>query len=195
MVKLDRLREECLNCGKCPLAVTRRKVVFGDGDEKSGVMFIGEGPGANEDAVGLPFVGRAGQLLENFLESIGLIRQQVYIANMVKCRPPENRDPHPEEVERCIGYLNRQIELIKPKIIVCLGRVAACYMIDKDFKVTRRHGEFIERDGILYMATYHPAAILRNPNNKPDAFGDFLALRAKMRELGIWNGTDLDLKN
>ena len=182
--KWVQLREDCLRCRACGLADTRNHVVFGVGNEQAEVLFIGEGPGANEDLQGEPFVGRAGQLLDKMLAAVGLSRQEnVYIANMVKCRPPQNRDPLPEEQDACAGWLDRQISLLNPKIIVCLGRVAACRFISPDFKVTRQHGNFIERDGRLVMATFHPAAILRNQSQKPDWFQDFLSLREKMGQV------------
>ena len=141
-----------------------------------------------------PFVGRGGALLDKYLEAVDLSRERnIYIANIVKCRPPQNRDPKPEETACCIGYLSRQLEIIKPKIIVCLGRVAATILIDKGFKVTRQHGEWFNKDGVWYMGTFHPAALLRNPHNKPDAFEDMLALQSKIREIctHTYDGTEL----
>ena len=184
----EELKECCLNCKKCPLAETRTNVVFGVGNPKADVMFIGEGPGENEDLQGEPFVGRGGKLLDKFLAAVDLDRNtNIYIANMVKCRPPKNRDPLPEEVSECIGYLQQQIKIIQPKIIACLGRIASCYMIDKNFKVTKQHGEWFEKDGILMMGTFHPAALLRNPNNKPLCFDDMIKLRDKIAELNSFN--------
>ncbi len=180
----DELKNDCMQCRKCPLCETRTNLVFGVGNEQAEVLFVGEGPGRNEDLQGEPFVGRGGQLLDKYLDAIGLSRKSnIYIANMVKCRPPENRDPLPDEQEECIGWLREQTRLIKPKIIVCLGRISAQKLIDKDYKVTQRHGEFVEKGGILFMATFHPAALLRNPNQKPDALEDFLALRSKIKEV------------
>ena len=183
----QQLKEECLACSACPLCNGRTNVVFGVGDESSSVLFVGEGPGEKEDLAGEPFVGPAGQLLDRYLEAIGLDRSMVYIANMVKCRPPQNRDPSDSEIDCCIDFLRRQTRLISPKIIVCLGRISACRMIDKDFKVTRQHGEWIKKGNFWMMGTFHPAALLRNPNQKPDALLDFISLREKMRELGVWN--------
>jgi DNA polymerase len=181
--ELETLRETAEHCQNCVLAKTRTKVVFGVGVPSAKVMLIGEGPGANEDAQGEPFVGRAGILLDKMLLAAGFSRREnIYIANMVKCRPPQNRDPAPEEVAACIGYLREQIALIQPRIILCLGRVAAQAMIDPNFRVTKEHGNFVEKDGILYMGTFHPAALLRNPNNKPAAFADLLAVREKLSE-------------
>lgn len=180
----EELRENCLNCRRCGLCETRTNVVVGVGNPRSKVMFIGEGPGENEDLQGEPFVGRGGQLLDKMLAAVDLDRKtNVYIANIVKCRPPKNRDPLPEEQEACIGWLRRQTALIKPKIIVCLGRVAACRLISPEFKVTREHGQFIEKNGVWMMGTLHPAAVLRVPAKKPEWFEDFLALREKIGEV------------
>jgi len=177
------LREAALKCERCELCKTRTNVVFGVGTPDADVMFIGEGPGKNEDLQGEPFVGRAGELLDKMLIAAGFSRDKnIYIANMVKCRPPENRDPYPEEVEACIGFLRNQVKLIKPRYIVCLGRVAAQNIISKDIKITKTHGEFIEKNGVTMMATFHPAALLRNPNNKPDAFDDLLRLRDRLEQ-------------
>lgn len=181
---LDGLKEYCLQCQKCGLAQTRHNVVFGVGVPDAEVLFIGEGPGENEDLQGEPFVGKGGILLDKFLTAIDLSRDKnVYIANMVKCRPPHNRDPSQEEIDACIGYLRKQTALLKPKIIVCLGRIAACALMEKNFKVTKQHGQWIERNGIAMMGTFHPAALLRNPRNKPDAFVDMLGLQKKIQEI------------
>lgn len=181
---LDGLKEYCLQCQKCDLAKTRHNVVFGVGVPDAEVLFIGEGPGENEDLQGEPFVGKGGILLDKFLTAIDLSRDKnIYIANMVKCRPPHNRDPSQEEIDACIGYLRKQTALLKPKIIVCLGRVAACALMEKNFKVTKQHGQWIERNGIAMMGTFHPAALLRNPRNKPDAFVDMLGLQKKIQEI------------
>ncbi len=177
------LKARCESCRACSLCETRTNVVFGVGDPNAKLLFIGEGPGEQEDLKGEPFVGRAGVLLDQYLLAVGLSRQTVYIANIVKCRPPKNRDPLPEEQQACIGYLHEQVALIQPKIIVCLGRVAAKVFIDPDFKVTVQHGEWFRRDGIWMMGTFHPAALLRNPNQKPDAFADFRAARDKLLEV------------
>lgn len=182
----EELRENCLNCRRCGLCETRTNVVVGVGNPRSKVMFIGEGPGENEDLQGEPFVGRGGQLLDKMLAAVDLDRKtNVYIANIVKCRPPKNRDPLPEEQEACIGWLRNQVALIRPKIIVCLGRIAAMRIIKPDMKITREHGQFFEKNGTLMMATLHPAALLRNPNQKPAAFEDFLKLREKIDELRL----------
>ena len=172
------LQATCLSCQKCGLCQTRTHVVFGMGSPNAEVMFIGEAPGRTEDEQGLPFVGRSGQLLDKYLFAIDLDRtKNCYIANIVKCRPPQNRDPQPAESEACMPWLREQFRLLKPKIVVCLGRIAAQRMIRKDFSVTKEHGQLYEKGGILFMGTFHPAALLRSPQNKPAAFADFTALR------------------
>jgi len=182
--ELELLRERCLGCENCQLCRTRTNVVFGVGNPDSKVMFIGEGPGEQEDLKGEPFVGRAGKLLDLMLDAVGMSREKdIYIANIVKCRPPQNRDPLPEEQEQCIKWLREQVAIIRPKIIVCLGRIAAARIIKPDIKITKEHGQFIERNGVLMMAMLHPAALLRNPRQKPEAFEDFLRLRDKIKEL------------
>lgn len=183
---LDELKTHCLSCTECGLCKARTQVVFGVGNPAADILLIGEGPGENEDLQGQPFVGRSGKLLDQFLESIDLSREKnVYIANMVKCRPPKNRDPKPEEQEACLHWLREQFKIIRPRLVICVGRIAAQRLIDKDFRVTRQHGEFIDKNGTLFMGTYHPAAILRNPNNKEAAFGDWLKVRDKIEELHL----------
>lgn len=180
----ETLKQECLVCRRCGLCETRQNVVFGQGAADAEVMFVGEGPGANEDAQGLPFVGRSGKLLDSYLEAIDLSREKnIFIANIVKCRPPENRDPLPEEAAACKPWLREQFQLLKPKIVVCLGRVAAMQMINPKFAIMKEHGIFFDKQGTLFMATLHPAALLRNPNNKPLAFADFAALRDKINQV------------
>ena len=180
----DELKGACAACRKCGLCETRTNVVVGVGSPEAEVMFIGEGPGENEDLQGEPFVGRAGKLLDKMLAAVDLDRHSnIYIANIVKCRPPKNRDPKPEEQEMCIDWLRNQVRLIRPKIIVCLGRIAAARIIKPDIKITKEHGQFIEKNGVLMMAMLHPAAILRDPRRKPDAFNDFLILREKIKEI------------
>lgn len=182
----EELKENCLNCRKCSLCEVRSNVVFGVGNPRAKVMFIGEGPGRNEDLQGEPFVGAGGQLLDKYLAAVDLDRRtNIYIANIVKCRPPQNRDPAPEEQDACISWLRAQTAILKPRVIVCLGRIAACRIISPDFRVTRQHGVFTERNGVWLMGTFHPAALLRNPAQKPDAFADFLALRDRLREWDI----------
>jgi len=182
----EELQSACLGCRKCDLCTGRTNVVFGVGNKDAKVLFIGEGPGENEDLQGEPFVGRSGQLLDKMLTAVDLDRHtNIYIANIVKCRPPQNRDPLQEEQDLCIEWLRNQVALIRPKIIVCLGRIAAMKLIKPDMKITKEHGIFFEKNGVLMMATLHPAALLRNPNNKPAAFDDFIKLRDKMNELGL----------
>lgn len=183
MNEWEALRQECLQCRACTLAENRTNVVFGVGREDAEIMFIGEAPGVNEDIQGEPFVGRGGKLLDDMLAMIGLDRTRVYITNSVKCHPPENRDPLNTEKEACQGYLQRQRALMKPKIIVCLGRISAMELIKPDFRITQEHGRFFEKDGCLMMALYHPAALLRDPNKKPDTFEDMKRLQARIREL------------
>ncbi len=180
----EALQADCMQCTRCPLAETRTKLVFGVGKANAEVLFIGEGPGEQEDLSGEPFVGRGGQLLDQYLEAIDLSRKtNIYIANMVKCRPPQNRDPQPAEQEACLGWLREQLRLMRPKIVVCLGRISAQRLIGPNFRVTVEHGEFQEKAGILFMGTFHPAALLRDPRRKPDALEDFLKLREKIKEI------------
>ncbi len=178
------LEQACRNCQRCALADTRHNVVFGVGPRDAEVMCIGEGPGENEDLQGLPFVGRAGQLLDEMLELIDLSRERnVYIANIVKCRPPQNRDPLNTEQDACIEYLRAQVALIRPKIIVCLGRIAACRLIREDFRITREHGQWLQRSGVWMTAVFHPAAILRDPSKRPDTFLDMKSIQDKIRQV------------
>lgn len=179
----EELEKRCQNCRECSLCETRTNVVFGDGSRTAEIMFVGEGPGAHEDEQGVPFVGKAGQLLDDMLAIIGLDRTMVYIANIVKCRPPQNRDPLGVEQDACIGYLRRQVALLRPKIIVCLGRIAAMRIIKPDFKITREHGQWFEKNGFQMMAVYHPAALLRDPRRRPESFEDFKGLQQKINEL------------
>lgn len=180
----DDLRKECLSCRRCALADTRNHVVFGVGNPNAEVLFIGEGPGEHEDLLGEPFVGRGGKLLDDMLSLIDLDRKKnIYIANMVKCRPPNNRDPLNTEQDACAQFLRRQIDLIQPKIIVCLGRIAAMRFIREDYKITQEHGQWIQRDGVWITAFFHPAALLRDPHKKPDAFLDLKSLQTKIREV------------
>ncbi len=183
MGEWEALEQRCLQCQACALAQTRTNVVFGMGTPHAEVLFVGEAPGATEDEQGLPFVGRAGQLLDDMLAMIGLHRERIYITNSIKCRPPNNRDPLNTEKDACAGYLQRQLQLMQPKIIVCLGRISAMEMIKQDFKITQEHGQFFEKDGVLYTALYHPAALLRDPSKKPETFVDLKRLQAKIREI------------
>ena len=179
------LKDSCLSCRKCGLCDHRHNVVFGIGNEQADIMLIGEGPGEQEDLSGIPFVGPAGKLLDDMLSIIDLYRDEnCYIANIVKCRPPRNRDPHDDEQDACIAYLQQQIRLVNPRIIVCLGRIAAQRLIRKDFRITREHGTWEKIDGIWYTATYHPSALLRDESKRPDAFQDLLSIRRKSVETG-----------
>jgi DNA polymerase len=181
---LATLEKECLACTRCELCQTRANVVFGQGVPNAEVLFVGEGPGQNEDEQGLPFVGRSGQLLDRYLFAIDLDRgKNCYIANIVKCRPPQNRDPLPAESEACMPWLREQFRVLRPKIVVCLGRIASQRMIRQEFSVTKEHGRFVEKGGVWFMGTFHPAALLRSPSQKADAFGDFVALRDKICEV------------
>lgn len=179
---LLKIREDIGDCTRCKLHKGRHNIVFGDGSAKAELVFIGEGPGADEDAQGLPFVGRAGKLLTQMIEAMGLQRKDVYICNVVKCRPPENRAPEPDEVETCSPYLLRQIEVIKPKVIVCLGAVAAKTLLQTNRGITQFRGQWLEWRGHKLMATYHPAYLLRNPNAKGEVWKD---LQKVMAELGL----------
>ncbi len=183
MDKLEMLRDECLACTNCGLCKTRTNVVFGVGAPDAEVLFIGEGPGEQEDLLGEPFVGRAGKLLDSMLEMIDLDRSRVYIANMVKCRPPKNRDPLETEQIACSDWLSRQLEIIAPKIIVCLGRISAMKFIRQDFKITKEHGRWFDMDGRRVMAMYHPSALLRDPGKRPDAFVDLKTLQAEIKAI------------
>lgn len=176
----EALSAACARCEGCELCHTRHKLVFGVGDKNARLMFIGEGPGEQEDLRGEPFVGPAGQLLDRMLEIIYLRREEVYITNIVKCRPPRNRDPLPAEQNACIGWLRRQIALVDPEIIVFLGRIAACYFLGKDFKITRQHGQFYDWDGRRVMALYHPSALLRDPAKRPETFVDLKTLKQEL---------------
>jgi len=180
----EKLQADCLRCQACALHQTRQNVVFGVGAPDAEVLFVGEGPGAQEDLQGEPFVGRAGKLLDDMLEMIDLDRSRIYIANIVKCRPPGNRDPLFEEQAACMPWLDRQRELISPKILVCLGRIAAGALIDKNFRITRDHGKWYDLEGgVRAMALYHPAALLRDPRRRPETFADLRALRSEIRRI------------
>lgn len=183
---MEELKTACSNCRKCALCETRNNVVFGVGKEDAEILFIGEAPGENEDLQGEPFVGRGGKLLDLYLGGIGLDRNEnIYIANMLKCRPPKNRDPKPEEMDECINWLRNLVHIMRPKIIVCVGRIAAQRLISPDFRVTKDHGIFYDKNGTLMMGTFHPAALLRDPRKKGDCLEDFLKLQDKIKELGI----------
>lgn len=185
MESWENLEKLCRSCTGCGLCETRHNVVFGVGKRDTDILFVGEGPGEQEDLQGEPFVGPAGKLLDDMLSIIDLDRTNCYIANIVKCRPPRNRDPLETEQEACIGYLRSQVSLIRPKIIVCLGRIAAKKLIDDDFRITRQHGQWFRRGDFWMMATYHPSALLRDVSKRPEAFDDLMGLREKMKELRL----------
>ncbi len=182
------LEQECSHCRECALCQTRKNVVFGVGNPQAEIMLVGEGPGANEDEQGIPFVGKAGQFLDDMLAIVGLDRTLVYIANIVKCRPPGNRDPLNVEQDACIGYLRRQIALIQPKILVSLGRIAAMRLIDPKFRITREHGVWFDVDGMRMMALYHPSALLRDPGKRPETFDDLKSLQKEVGRICTHTG-------
>ena len=184
MMDWDALEKTCKTCTRCGLCETRNHVVFGVGPKTADVMFVGEGPGEQEDLQGEPFVGAAGHLLDDMLSIIDLSRENCYIGNIVKCRPPRNRDPLETEQDACIDYLRNQVALIQPKIIVCLGRVAAKRLIDPDYRITRQHGTWVQKGGIWMTAIYHPSALLRDVSKRPETFDDLLAIRDKITETG-----------
>ena len=179
----EELQQQCHSCSRCRLAETRSNVVFGVGPGNTPVLFVGEGPGRQEDEQGEPFVGAAGQLLDEMLSIIDLGRHNCYITNVVKCRPPQNRDPMPEEKEACLPWLRYQFRFLRPKILICLGRIAASSLIHEDYKITREHGQWVERNGVYMTAIYHPSALLRDPTRRPEAFEDLLRIREKIREV------------
>ena len=186
---LEELRATCADCHACPLGDTRNNPVFGVGNPDADLMFVGEAPGEQEDLTGTPFVGRAGQLLDRYLEAVDIRRDRVYIANILKCRPPKNRDPLPEEEDACIGYLREQVRLIRPKIIVCLGRIAAMRLIRPDYRITAEHGTWVEKGDFAMTAVYHPAALLRDPRKKEDMLEDMKKIRQRLNE-AVGDGAD-----
>ncbi len=178
----ESLEQDCRQCRRCGLCAARNHVVFGVGNRGANIMLVGEGPGEQEDLQGLPFVGPAGKLLDDMLSIIDLNRSNIYIANIVKCRPPHNRDPEPHEQDACFEYLQKQIRLVDPKIIVCLGRIAAKRLIREDYRITKEHGSWLQRDGIWYTSIYHPSALLRDLSKRPETFSDLLSIRRKLEE-------------
>ena len=183
MLSWEELEEKCNHCRNCGLCESRTNVVFGVGRQDADILFVGEGPGEQEDLKGEPFVGAAGHLLDDMLSIIDLDRTNCYIANIVKCRPPKNRDPQEEEQAACVDYLRNQVALVKPLVIVCLGRIAAKKLIDPDYRITREHGTWICRNGIWMTAIYHPSALLRDVSKRPETFEDLLEIRKKLREV------------
>ena len=180
MYTYEELKNFVDHCGRCPLAQTRNRAVMGRGSLRSPVLFIAEGPGRNEDRDGIPFTGQSGQVFDRLLGEIGMTREDVYITNIVKCHPPGNRDPKPEEQEACIPYLKYETLLLRPKMIVCLGRVAAQRIIRPDFRITKEHGSFLLRKGVWLTAVYHPSAILRDDTKYPETAADFRAIKEKL---------------
>ena len=185
MLNWESLQTACLSCTSCPLSQTRHNVVFGVGPQDAEVMFVGEGPGENEDLQGEPFVGAAGKFLDEMLSIIDLGRENCYITNIVKCRPPRNRDPMQTEQDACIGFLRAQTKLIQPKIIVCLGRISAMRLIRPDYRITREHGQWIQKAGVWITAVYHPSLLLRDPRKKEDMLIDMKAIKARLEELTV----------
>lgn len=187
---LDEIRKECEGCRKCSLAETRTNVVFGVGNPHADVMFIGEAPGEKEDLSGIPFVGAAGKLFDKYLVAVGIPREEIYIANMLKCRPPKNRDPKPEEQDLCIEYLREQVRAVSPKLIVCLGRIAAMRLIKPDFRITAEHGIWFERGAFSVCAVYHPSALLRDPRKKDDMLADMMEIKRRLDALKQASATE-----
>ena len=184
MLDWTQLEALCRSCHRGGLCQTRHNVVFGVGPRDADILLVGEGPGQQEDLQGEPFVGPAGRLLDDMLSIIDLSRENCYIANVVKCRPPQNRDPLEIEQEACIGYLRNQYALIRPKIVVCLGRIAATRLIRSDYRITREHGQWVEKRGVWMTAIYHPSALLRDLSKRPETFRDLLSIRQKIQETG-----------
>ena len=179
----DELEARCGACRACSLWQTRTNLVFGTGSRTAKLMFVGEAPGEKEDLSGIPFVGPAGQLLDLYLEAVDIPRESVYIANILKCRPPRNRDPLPEEAEACLPNLREQVKLIRPKMIVCLGRISAMRLIHADYRITKEHGQFVQRGAFLMTAVYHPSALLHDPSKREDMYRDMKEIRKRLDEL------------
>lgn len=186
MMTWEELENASRSCNKCPLSKTKTNIVFGVGNKNADLMFVGEAPGESEDKSGIPFVGRAGKLLDKYLEAVGIDRESVYIANILKCRPPNNRDPLPEEQDMCMSYLREQVRLIKPKMIVCLGRISAMKLIKPDFRITKEHGVFFTKGAFEIVAVYHPSLLLRDPSKREEMFTDMKMIKQKLE--GINNG-------
>ena len=180
--ELEKIYQQCKDCRACPLHESRTNVVFGKGNPNSQILFIGEAPGRQEDEQGLPFVGASGKLLDKYLDVVNLSLDDIYIANILKCRPPNNRDPKEEEEQACIGYLRSQLGVIQPKIIVCLGRISAYKIIKPDFKITQEHGKWFKKGNYLMTAVYHPSALLRDPRKRDDMMADFIEIKKKLQE-------------
>lgn len=178
----EELEESIKNCKKCKLCMDRTNIVFGTGNKNADIMFIGEGPGADEDRLGEPFVGKAGQLMDKAFKALGIDRQDVYITNIVKCRPPQNRVPEQEEAQACLNYLRNQVMLVKPNIIVLLGSTALKNILGEEYGITAARGKWVEKKGILYMPTWHPAALLRDETKKIDFWKDIKEVKRKADE-------------
>jgi DNA polymerase len=179
------LMARCRDCRACPLGESRKNNVFGTGNVSASLMFVGEAPGEQEDNTGIPFVGAAGKLLDRYLYAVDLPRDKVYIANILKCRPPHNRDPEEGEQDACIGYLREQFRLIRPRVVVCLGRIAAMRLIRPDYRITREHGQWVQKGGVWMTAVYHPSALLRDLSKREDMLRDMWSIRQKLAELGV----------
>lgn len=188
-LNLQEVEKMCGMCNMCPLGKTKTNTVFGTGNPNATLMFVGEAPGAQEDEQGVPFVGAAGQLFDKYLDAVGIKREEVYIANMLKCRPPHNRDPLPEEKDACFPYLKEQIRIIKPKMIVCLGRIAAMRLIKEDFKITKEHGIWTIKGDFLMSAVYHPSLLLRDPSKREEMLKDMIGVRDRLYKI---EGRDIE---
>ena len=175
---LEEVKCAAEKCRACPLCETKTNTVFGIGNENAELMFVGEAPGEKEDLSGIPFVGAAGKLLDKYLCAVGIDRENVYIANILKCRPPHNRDPKPEEEDECIGFLREQVRLIQPRVIVCLGRISAMRLIKPDFRITKEHGILYKKGKYTICAVFHPAALLRDPRKREDMLTDMKNIKA-----------------
>ena len=180
----DQLKKACAECDRCELCKTRTNIVFGVGNENADILFVGEAPGEQEDLSGTPFVGRAGQLLDKFLCAVDIKREDVYIANILKCRPPNNRDPNPDEEAVCIEHLREQVRIIKPKIIVCLGKIAAQMLIDPEFRIMKEHGKWITKGNFKITAVFHPALLLRDPSHNEEMLRDLVAIKREIEKVG-----------
>ena len=183
MYDLNQLNSICSKCNRCRLHENRTNIVFGEGNPQTDLMFVGEGPGSNEDRLGRPFVGKAGHLLDKMLKAIDLTRDEIYITNIVKCRPPGNRNPEESEIEKCLPYLRWQVKIIKPKIIVSLGSISAKVLINEDIKITKDRGRIFTKGKIKFIPSLHPAYLLRNPNAKKDSWEDFKLISKTLKEL------------
>ena len=181
--ELEKIRQSCLQCSGCSLCSSRTNIVFGTGNPDASLMFVGEAPGEKEDLSGTPFVGAAGKLLDKYLVAADINREDVYIANILKCRPPKNRDPLPEEEDACMEYLRSQVKIIMPKMIVCLGRISAMRLIKPDFRITAEHGIFFERGKFTICAVYHPSALLHDPRKKDDMLADMLKIKERLQAI------------